>query len=117
EILNSPKQVQTNAELKQYGLLAENYFMINEKQKINVCFWYQFNDRNIPPIMLQTINKSNQKDESYRITSQWQRTGEKVTSLVRMALFNEGLIYTDSASSIRSVSNSQTFIAEAESKI
>jgi vitamin B12 transporter len=116
-LLNSNKEIQTNAQLKQYGLLTENYFQINARQKINLCFWYQFSDRNIPPIMLQTVNKSNQKDESYRITSEWQRTGDRITYLARMALFNEGLIYTDSASSIRSLSNSQTFISEAESKI
>jgi iron complex outermembrane receptor protein len=79
QLEGSPKIRQSNADLKEYGLLAENYFRLNEKQKINVRFWYQYNDRNIPPTMLQTVNKTNQKDENYRVTSEWQRVSDKIT--------------------------------------
>lgn len=117
QLPGSPKVKQSNAELKQYGLLAENYFRINSKQKVNLRFWYQHNDRNIPPIMLQTVNRSNQKDESYRITSEWQRAGEKVTYLARVAYFDENLIYSDYGYNYESVNRSQALIAEGESKI
>ena len=113
---DSAKQKQSNAELRQYGVLFENYFKINTHQKINVRFWYQNNDRNIPPTLLQTISNSNQKDESYRITSEWQRVGEKITWLARLAFFDENLTYNDGYNNI-AFSHSKTIISEAESKI
>src|SRR3954467_4232612 len=106
-------QRQTNAELKQVGVLTENYFQINENQKINARFWYQSASRNIPPSLGQQINVSNQKDESYRITSEWQRTSERLLSTIRIGHFYETLIYDDF---INSVSKSKTTIAEAEGK-
>ncbi len=117
QVSDSPKHKQSNAELKEYGLLSENQFRLNNRQKINVSFWYQHNDRNIPPIMLQTVNKANQKDISYRVTSEWQRVGEKATLLARAAYFDENLLYSDIAYNYESPNRSQTVIAEAESKI
>jgi len=117
QLPGSPKVKQSNAELQQSGLLAENYFRINTLQKINVRFWYQHNDRNIPPIMLQTINRSNQQDESYRITSEWQRSGAKTTCMARIAYFDESLVYSDYAYDYRAFNRSQTVIAEGEAKI
>lgn len=117
QVADSPKQNQSNAELKEYGLLTENHFRINNRQKINICFWYQHNDRNIPPNMLQTVNKTNQKDDSYRITSEWQRTSDKTIVLARVAYFDESLLYSDIAYNYESPNHSQTVIAEVESKI
>jgi vitamin B12 transporter len=111
-----PLQKLTNAELKQVSIMNENYFLINAHQKINVRFWYQSADRNIPPSMSQIRNVSNQRDESYRITSEWQHLTEKLLLTARAAHFYETLIYDDSASSMHSVNQSRVTIAEAEGK-
>lgn len=111
-----PEQKQSNAELKQKGFLQENYFRINSNQKINTRFWYQFSDRNIPPSMTQNRNISNQKDESYRATTEWQRTGEKLTLLARFAYFDEGLKFKDSMINEDSKSRTKNAIAEVESR-
>ncbi len=112
-----PRQFQSNAELKQYGLLCENYFRINKHQKINARFWYQNNNRNLPPTMLQQSNLSNQKDETYRFTSEWQRTSNKIVWLIRAAYFDEHLIYSDIAHDYISLNRSQSIIAETEARI
>lgn len=111
-----PEQKQSNAELKQYGLLQENYFKINEKQKISTHFWYQLNDRNIPPSMTQNINVSNQKDELFRGTLDWERKTERLTVLARSAYFDEYLFFTDSYIDIDTKSRTKVFIAEAETR-
>ena len=111
-----PEQKQSNAELKEYGFLQENYFKINEKQKISTHFWYQNNDRNIPPSMTQNINVSNQKDEFYRLTADWQRISSGLTVLARAAYFDEFLFFTDSSINVDSRSRSKIFIVEAESR-
>jgi vitamin B12 transporter len=111
-----PLQQLTNAELKQTSVMNENYFQINDRQKINARFWYQSADRNIPPSMSQGRNVSNQQDESYRVTSEWQRVTEKLLLTARAAHFYETLIYNDSASSMHSVNKSHVTILEGESK-
>jgi vitamin B12 transporter len=111
-----PKQKQTNAELKEYGFLQENYFTINNYQKINTRFWYQSNDRNIPPSMTQNISVSNQKDEFYRATAEWQRVKEKLTLLVRAAYFDEFLSFTDSLINLENKSRTKVFISEGETR-
>lgn len=112
-----PQQNQKNAELKEYGLLLENYFRINAYQKINVRFWYQTNDRNIPPTMLQQSNSSNQKDENYRFTSEWQRTSNKIIWFIRAAYFDEHLIYSDKVYEYVSLNRAQSLITETEGRI
>lgn len=111
-----PEQQQSHGELKQYGVLQENYYQINSRQKINTRVWYQFNDRNISPSMTQVISRSNQKDEFYRLTSEWQRTGEKIKLFARIAHFDEYLYFVDSAINEDSKSRSKVTIAEAESR-
>lgn len=111
-----PEQLQRNAELSQYGLLQENYFLLGKRQKINTRFWYQFNDRNIPPSMTQNTSNANQKDELYRITSEWQYNGPKMELLARMAYFDEYIYFIDDAISENSKSRSKAVITEVESR-
>lgn len=111
-----PQQKQNNAELKQYGLMQENYFQINKHQKINTRFWYQWKNANIPPPITQIKSDANQKDECIRVTSEWQRTSEKLMLFARIAHFNEMLLYSNPSSKINSKIVSKTTIIEAESR-
>lgn len=111
-----PVQRLSNAELKQIGVMNENYFLINAHQKINLRLWYQSADRNIPPSMSQQKNVSNQRDYSCRITSEWQRTSEQFILTARAAHFYETLIYDDSTSFIHSKYVSKVTIGEVEGK-
>lgn len=109
-----PEQKQNNAELAQHGLLQENYFLINKRQKLNTRFWYQYSDRNVPPTMTQNISIANQQDRLYRITTEWQRTGERMELLARAAYFDEYIYFNDSTISEHSKSRSKAIITEAE---
>ncbi len=111
-----PLQLQQNANLKQFGLLQENYFRINKYQLVNTRFWYQFNDRGLPPSMTQNFSNAYQKDESYRITSEWQVNKNKYSLNFRAGYFDEKLNYNDSLSAIFSKSHSQSAIVEFETK-
>ncbi|MEO6904649.1 MAG: TonB-dependent receptor [Bacteroidia bacterium] len=113
----SPLQIQLNSELKQYGVLSENYFKISNYQKVNLRFWYQLSDKNIAPIMLQSYSDAKQTDESYRITSEWQCVTTKATLFARAAYFIENLFYTNSIGNVNSLNNANTFITEIESRI
>lgn len=105
-----------NAELKQWGIIAENYYLIAPQQKINVLFWHQNTQRNIPPTLLEGSSNAKQFDYSNRVTSEWQRDGNKAKLNVRAAFFDENLNYSESTSALEAISHSQSVIAEAEAK-
>lgn len=108
---------QPHAELKQSGVLSENYFYINDFQKLTLCFWYQTADRNIPPTLLQDAGIANQKDESYRLTSEWRRTTNKNMLAARVGYFDERLTYSDVYYATPALSRSHTLISEVEWKV
>ncbi len=110
-------RTQQNAELKQTGLISENTFRINSRQRINLNFWYQTTDRNLPPTMVQIASSANQKDQSSRITSEWKRTGNKAQISARAGYFNEYLNYLGSNINADAISRSHTLITEAEAKV
>ncbi|MGV9013883.1 MAG: TonB-dependent receptor plug domain-containing protein [Flavobacteriales bacterium] len=117
EVLGAPLQTQRNADLQQFGLLAENHFRINSRQQINLRIWYQASDRGIPPTLLQENTSARQQDESWRFTSEWQRTGDKVQWNVRAAYFDEQLDWFSFSSAPGDLSHSRNLITEAEGKV
>ncbi len=108
---------QRNAELAQQGILSENYYRINNRQNVNLRLWYADGDRQIPPTLLQTNSTDHQQDRSLRATSEWQRSGEKVTSFVRAAWFDEQLWWHGPSTDNAAFSRSRSVIAEAEMRI
>jgi iron complex outermembrane receptor protein len=107
---------QKNASYMQWGILNEDYFKINQNQQVSIKLWYQNNFRELPPLMTQTVSKADQKDESYRITADWQKTG-RFSFFIRTALFYEDQKYNDSVSEIFTNNVFITNISEFETKI
>ncbi len=116
-VIEEQERRQRNAELAQHGIISENYYRINNRQKINLRLWYADGDRHIPPTLLQDNGTDHQQDRSMRATSEWQRTGDKVTSFVRAAWFDEHLWWNGESSDSAAYSHSRSVIAEAEMRI
>lgn len=114
---DAPLQQQRNADFRQWGVLAEQHYRINTRQRINARLWYQNSDRLIPPTMLQESSSAQQQDESYRATAEWQRMGDRVKTMLRAAYFDERLQYYAFDSALASPSRSRTAIVEAEAHI
>jgi len=107
------------ADIKQYGVIEENYFKINNRQNINFRLWYQNNNRNLPTTMLQDALygcNNNQKDESYRFSGEWQRTGNIYYSTIRSGYFIESIDFMYNTISPNAKSKSETFVNEIENK-
>jgi len=114
---SKPLVEQENAALLQYGLLQENHIKLNSTQKINLHLWYQFSDREIPPVMTSASSSASQQDEFYRMAADWNKAGKKADHLFRTAFFYEKLIYKEPASHTISPNYSKSFITEWESKL
>lgn len=108
--------IQHNAEIRSIGFVNNNSIKLNKSQLLNLSFWTQKTDRNLPPTLLEQSNFANQKDQSYRFSSDWQYNFKKSITHVRFGYFNEQLIYIDSLSNTNDSSVSHSYIAEAETK-
>ena len=115
--VGTPIEYQTNSQLRQWGLLQENYFKLNPYQEITVRLWYQNSDRHIPPSMTTQDTTASEKDNFLRITSEFKRSTKNQTLSVRAAFFDEQLNYFDPAVNLSSYSSAKTLIAEIEDKM
>ncbi len=116
-IRGNPLQKQQNAASNQIGFISENYYKINKKQEINFLLWLQKNERNIPPILLQSASDARQKDSNLRLSAQWKYIERKIHYQIKTAYLDEGIYYEDPRFNIFSDSRAKTFLVESEAKI
>ena len=111
---NLPKRKQTNAATKQWGSLTEFHYRITPRQTINAYFWYQKNDRELPPHAAQTRSVAFQEDDTKRVTLDWQYVGNDWLLKAEGAWYDESLLYVDSLSGIDDLSQFSTFIGQVK---
>jgi len=107
---NFPTQTLRNAERKQYGVLAGSALKLRSNSKLEGYFWFQDNDKNIPPTMATYLNSTedNQKDRFYRATASWKTWGNNADFSLRSGFSNYYMTYdTSSFQSIQSSTNAE----------
>jgi vitamin B12 transporter len=114
--ISDEKIRQTNAELLNYGIMADQRFKIRHNQNLNASLWIQKTDRNLPPTMLQAAGRASQQDENYRASVEWNIQQSKNQTFVRAAWFDETIYYNDTIISLFDRNNAKTMMAEAENK-
>ncbi len=110
----APLERLQHAEVRQYGVMADNYYVINPYQKINLRFWYQNNERSLSPTLTQPLSDAMQHDIAYRSSAEWQYHKNRWLIVARSAWFNEELVYFDSTLQKPSQNLANTFITETE---
>lgn len=105
---------QVHAEAKNYGIISENTYLINSTTSINFNFWVQFANRNIAPVLSESVSDAVQHDKNHRYTITFTKAGTKGRFIFRNAYFNESLYYNDSSLANPSNSLCKTFISEPE---
>lgn len=115
---DKPLQKQTNAQIAQQGIVTEHYFKLKSDQELNVNFWYQYANTQIPPSMSVPGSDAYQQDENYRATAEWKLSRQYVTWMVRTAYLDQSISYTDPLdTSLTGNNRSISSISEAESRI
>lgn len=115
QIFGHPKLKQENAASETNGLSQDNSFILNENQKINTHLWYQKSHRQIAPNMTISGARQFQDDESFRLSSDWIKYGEKLTLMTRLAVLYSSLDYQDPAIDLQAKHESNSVIAQFES--
>jgi iron complex outermembrane receptor protein len=111
---NSPIQQLQHAKVQQMGFMQENYFKIKSNQQIEFHLWYQQAQREIPPILLQVDNLSEQADNALRATGAYNIYFSKVKATYRAGYFIESLLYEDKRYLFSALSKTKTLINEVE---
>jgi vitamin B12 transporter len=105
---------QVNNQLSQTGLLSENHFQLNAKNKINFIGFFQNSQRQIAPTIYQNNNHAKQDDKIIRLTSEWQFSVNKFIFQARAAYFDEKLFYSDDFLLGEGTDKSRSVITESE---
>ncbi|MGM0572364.1 MAG: TonB-dependent receptor [Bacteroidota bacterium] len=108
----NPVLTQEHASAGKRGLLHETHIALNERHKLDIRWWWQQNNRNIPPTMLQNHTGAYQEDGALRITGEWQASLSPGVFRWRGGYFDQSLLYRDSLNK-ESLSGSKSLIQEA----
>jgi iron complex outermembrane receptor protein len=110
-------QRQTNASLRQAGLLQEWGAKLSPRQQARVWVWAHQSERNLPPPLSADTGAAAQADRSLRLASDWSWTRAHVQVLARAAWQAERLAFTDAVSRLTSLNVSQSWVQEAELRL
>ena len=105
---------QPNAALSQQGVQQHFAFIPNAHQMIQVWGNWQQSFREIPPPLTSHSSEATQEDESLWLAAAWTRVWHSSTLNMRSGWFRDVLLFRDPSASIDALSQSQTFIQEAE---
>jgi iron complex outermembrane receptor protein len=103
---------QSNAAVEQYGFTQDMALAINSKNVLTLRGWYNYNNRQIAPAMGSAHRDARQKDENFRVTAEWNHFSNAGNTSVRMAFFDEHLLYTEEQ--LNSETSIQTLQTQAE---
>ncbi len=112
-----PEKNQVHHQLSNTGILQELMWPIDKRQQITARVWYQYADRQIPPLSTQTTSKAAQQDDNLRATLEWKRTGEKISWQCKTAWLDEDIAYQDSLILLYTDNHFKTWLAEASASI
>ena len=109
-----PYRQQTNSKTKQWGSLQEFHYRINNRHQINAYFWYQNNDRQLPPNATKTRSVAYQLDDTKRLTAAYQYTGNQFLLKAQLAGYDENMQYVDSLIGYDDGSRFRTLIGQVK---
>ncbi|NPA68818.1 MAG: TonB-dependent receptor plug domain-containing protein [Chlorobi bacterium] len=86
---------QKNADYHKNAVLNETSFIFSKNGQLNISAWWQYIDRNIPPIMSFDGNErtENQKDEDIRISANCKISGKKSQIEINAGFTSENIKY------------------------
>jgi iron complex outermembrane receptor protein len=107
-----PERQQTNARLSQQFLMQDLYWKWNDRSYLELHFWQQQSDRQIPPTNVQNRSEAHQDDTATRLILNWKQITNKGLWQIKMGFFNEHLNYFDDLILLESRSRFRTYLAE-----
>ncbi|MCH8555880.1 MAG: TonB-dependent receptor [Schleiferiaceae bacterium] len=112
--IDAPKEQQPEMDLRQHVFMVNHFQRIAKNQEVAVFYWYQNNDKFIPPTMTQPDYNAQQRDGMHKIAVQWKMDLQNGEVAYRSGLFFDVLAFNDSTQGIYSNTQSQTWVQDAQ---
>jgi outer membrane cobalamin receptor len=108
---------QTNAGMKQIGILPQFMARTSNKSVLKSSCWFQQYNKNIQTMMTSTTpNRDNQKDKNCFIDVQWKYIDSAFIFSAKSAYLYNQIVYTDQ-NNTTTYNSSQSYIIELEDRI
>ncbi|MCC6384163.1 MAG: TonB-dependent receptor [Bacteroidia bacterium] len=108
----NPKERLAHAQENRFSAKAAARWQVNGGSELHFAAWYQFTNRNIPPMMIQNISRSSQKDSSFRVVIGWRKSAGWWSWQITSAWMDEHQRFDDSLSGIYSKNNNKMLFNE-----
>lgn len=108
----------TNLKMKNVGLssgvgLFQLAYKASGKDVLSFTGWYQQYHREVPRALFESNSVKNQRDESMRLLADWNRTGNRLQTTVKVSYIRDYMHYIDSLALLNSKNASNQVYAEA----
>ncbi len=107
-----PEHNQVHNQIKDNGILQEVSYSISEKQFITGRLWFQYADRQIPPLSTQNTSKAAQQDKILRASLQWNYVADQFHWQLKSAWLDEINDYQDTLIILYTHNRFRTWLAE-----
>lgn len=94
-VLNKRLDTLQHAGMRNGGLLHQSHFTFKKVNPLNVRFWIQNTDRDIPATLLEASSRKSQHDDAVRIQSDWSNMFWGGLFRINAGYMREGMIYRD----------------------
>jgi iron complex outermembrane receptor protein len=111
---NKPWARLTHANFTHYGLLTEVGTKIGKHSSIDVRYWYQTMDRNLPPTIGTPVRNEFQFDDNHRINAEWNTMLKKLKVTARTAWLYDIIDYRNPDLLINGLGKSSNIVAEVD---
>ncbi|PWD97659.1 TonB-dependent receptor plug domain-containing protein [Marinilabilia rubra] len=117
--IGQPEERQTNAGVKQYGVLQENQWRISERSLLTTGFWYQDYDKDLQTLMTsRQPGDTNQKDKNILASVNFKHYYKNGTLKLKQGFIRNKILYSNpDLADPQSDNNSYSWITEGEYKL
>ncbi len=109
-----PTRQQSNAAVRQAGILQEVYWRNRPDQELSLQIWTQQTEREIPPLTTQTRSEARQEDAFLRSALHWKRHGQHGIIEARTGFFWENQYYSDAQTGADNTNRFLTAMADLD---
>lgn len=108
-LVNKPIQRQINGAIQQTGFLHVLNYNFNNKHSLKGGIWYQYSEREIPPLMFMSYNEEIQRDSSLRAFGELKIIFDKALFINNLAYSHEYIFYNNFLNGIKGASDVKTY--------
>ena len=113
---NFPIEKQKNALQKQMGIMEVVSYKIDKHNRIKAGLWYQYSQRELPPLMLVSLGEESQRDSSLRIFLDYAKLYKSIGFNNIFSYSREFIFYNNLINNITGRSDVKIFRNETEIK-